>query len=361
MFLNATSAKIARAYAERLVSGRPFVDKSMLTTPHPTSAYGGQMAKHYHLGQAPCLLISSMETLQLAITRLTSDIGLSERTVSIPSEKAFVVSVHLTPASDRGCELWIDDTYSRVMEWPAGGVGIYDLEFNPRKRNPSPVDWVHYYIPRSALDAFTDDAEILGIQTLQCLHGTVDPTLYQLTQMMLPSLVTPQIYSELFLDHFRLLFFAHIARTYAPSTGPIKEYKGGLAPWQRRRVIELFRDQLDRTPRLASLAHECGLSVSHFARSFRRSFGTSVHRYLIFQRVEMAKSLLSTTDRSLPEVALQVGFSDQAALNRTFKTVVGTPPGKWRRAISARKLPVNSVHQECLLFSKSFTHLISDQ
>jgi AraC family transcriptional regulator len=357
MFLNATSAKIAGAHAERLAPGHPFLDQSMLTTPHPPSAYGGQMAKYYHLGQAPSLLISSTETLQLAITRITSDIGLSERTLSIPSEKAFVVSVHLTPASDRGCELWIDDTYSRIMEWPAGGVGIYNLESNPRKRNPSPVDWVHYYIPRSALDAFTDYAEILGIQSLECLHGTVDPTLYQLTQIMLPSLITPQIYSEFFLDHFRLLFFAHIARTYAPSSGPIKEYKGGLAPWQRRRVMELFGDQLDRTLRLASLAHECGLSVSHFARSFRRSFGTSVHRYLISQRVEMAKALLSTTDRSLPEVALHVGFSDQAALNRTFKTVVGTPPGKWRREISARKLPLNSVHQENLSLAR-FAHAL---
>jgi len=111
----------------------------------------------------------------------------------------------------------------------------------------------------------------------------------------------------------------------------IKRFSGGLAPWQRRRVTELFREHLGGTLRLTTLADECGLSVSHFARSFRRTFGTSAHRYLIFQRVAMAKTLLSTSDRSLSEVALEVGFSDEAAFSRTFKALVGTPPGQWKR------------------------------
>jgi AraC family transcriptional regulator len=319
-------------------------------------AYGDQIAKYFYLDSCLSLVIGLTAKPQIAITRLVSDTGLQDQTASIPPEKAFILDIHLTPASDRGCELWIDDTYSRVTKWPVGGVGIYDLESNPRKRNPGPIDWVHHYIPRSALDAFTDDAEISRIQSLECPHGTVDPKLYQLTQMMLPSLVAPPVNSELFLDYFRLLFFAHVATTYAPSPTTIKEHKGGLAPWQKRRVMELFRDQLDGTLRLASLAHECGLSVSHFGRSFRRSFGKSVHSYLISQRVEMVKTLLSTTDRSLPEVALQVGFSDQAALNRTFKSVVGSPPGKWRREVSSRKLPLNLISQDTLSQAR-FAHV----
>ena len=298
------------------------------------AAYGGQMAKYFRLGKAPSLVICSPPKPQIAITRLTSQNGLPEQTASIPSEKAFVVSVHLTPACSKGCEIWVDDRYSRIATWPSGGVGIYDLEANPRARNRGPVDWVHYHVPRSMLDAFTDDLKMPSIETLRCQHGAFDHALHQLTQTILPSLATPELFSELFLDYFRLLFCAHIAQQYAPSVSAVKTYRGGLAPWQKRRAAELLHANLDKQIGLADLAYECRLSVSHFTRSFRRSFGTSAHRYLILLRIERAKSLLSNSTTALSDVAQQVGFSDQAAFSRTFTAVVGTSPGYWRRTVN---------------------------
>jgi len=155
--------------------------------------------------------------------------------------------------------------------------------------------------------------------------------LHQMTAMMLPSVDLPQSFSELFLDYFRLLFCAHVAHTYAPSFGARREYRGGLAPWQQRRATELLAEHLDGSVRLATLASECGLSVSHFAKAFRQSFRTSPHRYLILQRVEKAKALLARSACPLSEVALHTGFADQAAFSRTFGAVVGSPPGQWRR------------------------------
>jgi AraC family transcriptional regulator len=294
-------------------------------------AYGEQMAKYFRLAHAPSLVIRPASKPQIAITHLVSAIGLPERTASIPPERAFVVSIHLTPAAERGCDIWVNDRHVRVRKWPPGGVGIYDLESNPRTCNPGPVDWVHYHVPRAMLDAFTDDAEARRIRTLECIHGRVDPVLHQMTQMMLPSLLSPQSFSELFLDYFRFLFCAHVAHTYAPSFCTRREYRGGLAPWQKRRAAELLAEHLDGSLRLATLAFECGLSVSHFAKSFRQSFRTSPHRYLILQRVERAKALLVHSECPLSEVALQTGFADQAAFSRTFGAVVGSPPGQWRR------------------------------
>ena len=92
------------------------------------AAYGDQMARYFRLDKAPSLVISPSSNAAIAITRLASRMGLPNRTSSIPSEKAFVVDMHLTPASDQACEIWIEDKYSRIMSWPAGGVGIYDLE-----------------------------------------------------------------------------------------------------------------------------------------------------------------------------------------------------------------------------------------
>jgi AraC family transcriptional regulator len=304
----------------------------MTTELQGPAAYGGQMAQYFRLGKAQSLVISPPSKQQIAITRLTSATGLPEQTASIPREKAFVVSVHLTPASEDGCEIWVDDRYSRISRWPDGGVGIYNLEANPRTRNPGPVDWVHYHVPRSTLDVFTGDAGMSSVRDLSCPHGTVDPVLHQMTLMMMPSLAVPQQFCDLFLDYFRLLFCAHITQRYTPSREPFKAYRGGLAPWQCRRAAELLKENLDGQITLADLAAECRLSVSHFARSFKRSFGTSAHRFLMYQRIEKAKALLSSSGLALSEVALQSGFADQPSFSRTFKAIIGMPPNQWRKA-----------------------------
>jgi AraC family transcriptional regulator len=303
----------------------------MMTDSHREPAYGAQMATYFRLQKASSLVIQPSAKPPIAITRLVSETGLAERSESIPVERAFVVSMHLTPASSEGCEIWVDDHHSRVTSWPAGGVGIYDLEANPRVRNRGPVDWVHYHIPRETFDAFTDDNEVSRIESLGVVHGTLDPVLHQLTQLILPSLTRPQAFSNLFLEYFRLLFCAHVAQKYSASMNGVTRPRGGLAPWQKRRVIDLFREHLDGSIRLSTLARQCGLSVSHFARAFRQSFGTPPHHYLVRQRVESAKLMLSGTNRALSEVAQHAGFSDQPSFSRTFKAMVGITPGQWRR------------------------------
>ena len=301
------------------------------------AAYGGQMGQYFRLGKAPSLVICPPSKQQIAITHLASQKGLPDQTASIPREKAFVVSVHLTAACEQGCEIWVDERYSRIATWPAGGVGIYDLEANPRVRNRGPVDWVHYHVPRATLDLFSDDLQISGIESLQCQHGAFDAVLHRMTQMVLPSLTAPQLFCELFLDYFRLLFCAHITQRYAPSFGAMKPYRGGLAPWQKRRAAEILRENLHGEIGLADLAHECGLSASHFARSFKTSFGTSTHQWLMQHRIDHAKRLMSQTGMSLIDIAIQSGFNDQAAFTRAgIRSTRRRQPRKMAAAFHSR-------------------------
>ena len=83
---------------------------------------------------------------------------------------------------------------------------------------------------------------------------------------------------------------------------------------------------------LGDLAKGCALSPGRFMRAFKRSFGVPVRRYLLYKRVEAAKSLMLYSNDSLLTVALEVGFTDQPAFNRGFREIVGTSPGRWRRA-----------------------------
>jgi AraC-like DNA-binding protein len=110
----------------------------------------------------------------------------------------------------------------------------------------------------------------------------------------------------------------------------------GLAPWQEHRATEPLCEHLDGGILLFRVARECGMSVSHFARSFNASLGVSAHRWLVLRRIERAKELLLATQSALSDITLEAGFSDQASYNRTFRQFVGISPGRWRRELAER-------------------------
>jgi AraC family transcriptional regulator len=120
-------------------------------------------------------------------------------------------------------------------------------------------------------------------------------------------------------------------KQYADSRKKSSPAVGGLAGWRRGRATELLRENLDGTVRLGDLARECELSVSHFARSFKASFGVTSHQWLTARRIERAKELLALSNLPLADVASQSGFGDQAAFTRTFHRDVGATPSQWRR------------------------------
>lgn len=94
------------------------------------------------------------------------------------------------------------------------------------------------------------------------------------------------------------------------------------------------RDAMDRNAArewdVSALAAIAVMSQAHFIREFRRAFGETPHRYLQRRRIERAMTLLRTTDRSVTDIALAVGFSSLGSFSRTFAEVVGQSPSRFR-------------------------------
>jgi AraC family transcriptional regulator len=126
---------------------------------------------------------------------------------------------------------------------------------------------------------------------------------------------------------------AEILHEMGEAAVPTKEQaRGGLAPWQIRKVSSYIDANLDRTIRNEELAAVARLNTSHFGRAFRNSFGEPPHEYVIRRRVERAQGLMLSTDAPLSAIALDCGLADQAHLSRLFRRVVGESPRAWRRA-----------------------------
>ena len=105
-----------------------------------------------------------------------------------------------------------------------------------------------------------------------------------------------------------------------------------LISCQATRAIEFVEAHLEARFTVADVGRAANLSCSHFCREFKRTFGMSVHVYVMCRRIELAQHLMLTTDSSLSEIALRCGLSDQSHLTRLHRRVAGTTPGAWRRS-----------------------------
>lgn len=119
----------------------------------------------------------------------------------------------------------------------------------------------------------------------------------------------------------------HLVEIVSPAVA-----RGGLAPWQVRRVTSYIDEHLASTIRLRDLARIARLSHSHFCRAFKESIGHPAHAYVMRRRVQRAQGLMLTTAESLSQIAAQCGMSDQAHFCKLFRRLVGESPNAWRRA-----------------------------
>jgi len=107
--------------------------------------------------------------------------------------------------------------------------------------------------------------------------------------------------------------------------------RGGLAAWQILRVRAYIDRNLHRTIHIRDLSAVARRSKAHFSRKFKLAVGESPHAYVVKRRLERACHLMITSATSLSEIALSVGFSDQAHLCRLFRQAFGQSPANWRR------------------------------
>jgi AraC family transcriptional regulator len=123
-------------------------------------------------------------------------------------------------------------------------------------------------------------------------------------------------------------------------SAPMPCVRGGLAPWQIRKLVDYVEANCAEDLHGADMARIARLSTSYFIRAFKASFGVTPHAYVIRRRIAQAMTMMLETDAPLGRIALACGFSDQAHFCRRFRQATGTRPQNWRGA--RRVMPANS-------------------
>ena len=79
------------------------------------------------------------------------------------------------------------------------------------------------------------------------------------------------------------------------------------------------------------LAERAGYSEYYFSRKFKQEMGCTLTEYIMREKIERAKVLLSTTSMSIMDISIELSFNSRSYFSDTFQKNTGISPGEYRK------------------------------
>ncbi len=95
--------------------------------------------------------------------------------------------------------------------------------------------------------------------------------------------------------------------------------------------INYMNSEFRQNPALEEIASKSALAPNYFHRVFKKNFGITPLRYMLRLRMEIAIRLLTTTEKTVKEVAFETGYENEFYFYHQFKKQYGYSPGKLKK------------------------------
>jgi AraC family transcriptional regulator len=181
-----------------------------------------------------------------------------------------------------------------------------------------------------------DNAELvetLGVRDPQIEHAAMS----LLSELRSGDLLGGRIYVESLANVLAVSLLRRYSSLGYSSVRKLEhERAGGLPEASLRTALAYVGDNLAEDLGLAEIAREVHMSPYHFSRMFKLSTGLSPHQYVIRQRIERAKALLTNTDLPVGVVAQEAGFASPSHFAQQFRRLVGVSPRSFRWDLSQK-------------------------
>lgn len=106
-------------------------------------------------------------------------------------------------------------------------------------------------------------------------------------------------------------------------------------------LIQEIKDFLDEhlyeEHTIQSLCRHFNINREKLQLGFRELVRSTVHAYIIHQRIERAAQRLLDSDDSIKAIALDSGYKKQRSFNKTFKSILKLTPASYRRLHQQRE------------------------
>ncbi|OPA74559.1 hypothetical protein BVG16_22570 [Paenibacillus selenitireducens] len=109
-----------------------------------------------------------------------------------------------------------------------------------------------------------------------------------------------------------------------------------------QKVFEYIDDNYRFDINAQTAARICNLSYSYFSRRFKAIMGKTFTNYLNYIRITEAEKLLLTTDKSMTEIALEVGFSNSSYFIQQFKQFKNISPVQFRKKVTNENIGIGA-------------------
>lgn len=196
---------------------------------------------------------------------------------------------------------------------------------------------LHMGFPHPLLDDFSPEhVASLGRLAAEPLH---DPLLAALATRLWDEAADQSMASSMFCEHalttiLAALFTKVDGAELDGGTQAARRAAPALPAWRVRKAKDIMLAHLGQGIPTVEIARHVGLSTHHFLRAFAAATGQTPHQWMVTQRIDRAMNLLRKGERSITEIALELGFSSSSHFSASFRKVTGVTPRQWRDHLS---------------------------
>ena len=104
------------------------------------------------------------------------------------------------------------------------------------------------------------------------------------------------------------------------------------------RLHDWISANLHRTISVDAMAEHCGMSSRNFSRQYKSTMGVPPAKAVEAIRVNAARDLLSSPQKSIKEIVASCGFKDDERMRRAFLRQINTTPSQYRAQFQTRQL-----------------------
>ena len=125
------------------------------------------------------------------------------------------------------------------------------------------------------------------------------------------------------------------------STIKNKEFAGKEIEKIIKKARIFLRANINKKVDIKGLADELNISYSYFRQMFRKFTDVSPVQFHLLLKIQKAQNMLISTNKSVKEIALILGFESNFYFSRIFKTKIGYSPNEYRK-----QFVKNGIHKD---------------
>lgn len=103
-------------------------------------------------------------------------------------------------------------------------------------------------------------------------------------------------------------------------------------------IVDYIKLHRHENLRVIQLAKHFGYNAKHLSSLFSSIGGMSLKQFIMQEKMEVAKYLLTDTNQKIIEISIQLAFPDSQSFTKAFKKIIGLTPTEYRNAYANRLL-----------------------